>query len=200
MRPLVLLDFDGVLNAISGPSPPALSCWSDWTTCHEDGFRLWFSRSAAAAVAELGEVHWLTTWNEDNKANTLLCPRLGIGPFPVAAATAKIAETNWLTTWNENDSANILLSPLLSIGPFPVAAAPPVNYDPLWKPRAVAGQLSTGRPVVWFDDEAEDLWAHWGKEKPNNLFLLAPDESRGLTKLELEAAADWLKKRSSSLP
>jgi hypothetical protein len=163
MTPILLLDFDGVLNALRSSQGDHNSDWTDWELNTVDGFTTLTSRS-------------------------------------MAAATAKIAETNWLTTWNENDSANILLSPLLSIGPFPVAAAPPVNYDPLWKPRAVAGQLSTGRPVVWFDDEAEDLWAHWGKEKPNNLFLLAPDESRGLTRLELEAAADWLKKRSSSLP
>jgi hypothetical protein len=163
MRPLLLLDFDGVLNALRPDDPIETNDWQDWTTNTVDGFSITTSRT-------------------------------------MAAATAKIAETHWLTTWNENDSANILLSPLLSIGPFPVAAAPPANYDPLWKPRAVAGQLSTGRPVVWFDDEAEDLWAHWGKEKPNNLFLLAPNESRGLTRLELEAAADWLKKRSSSLP
>lgn len=161
MRPLVLLDFDGVLNALSGLQPPAPSCWSDWTTCHEDGWLLWFSRSAAAAVAELGEVHWLTTWNENNSANTLLCPRLGIGPFPVAAA------------------------PLV----YP-------ERDELWKPRAVAAALRTGRPVIWFDDDSELLAEEWrwvGEDfsSATNLFRFAPDPSIGLTDVDIQRARAW---------
>lgn len=161
MRPLVLLDFDGVLNALSGPQPPAPSCWSDWTTCREDGFRLWFSRSAAAAVAELGDVNWLTTWNEDNKANTLLCPRLGIGPFPVAAAPLVCPEG-----------------------------------DELWKPRAVAAALRTGRPVIWLDDDSELLAEEWrwvGEDfsSATNLFRFAPDPSIGLTDVDIQRARAW---------
>ena len=164
MTPLLLLDFDGVLNALldrcDSPNPD----WPDWEKSTADGFTLWTSRIMAAAVSSLAETHWLTTWNEDDKANTLLSPLLGIGPFPVAAA--------------------------------------PLNYperDELWKPRAVAAALKTGRPVVWLDDDCEFMWTEWLRAAPewkhedtSNLFRLAPDDAVGLTAQHLRAVKDWL--------
>jgi len=166
MRPLVLLDFDGVLNAISGPSPPAPSCWSDWTTCHEDGFRLWFSRSAAAAVAELGEVHWLTTWNEDNKANTLLCPRLGIGPFPVAAAPPVYPERDEL--WK----------------PRAVVAALRTGRPVIW-----LDDDSTFLTGQWGLIDQDFSAA-------GNLFRCAPDSYIGLTDADIQSAQTWVSENS----
>lgn len=167
MKPLLLLDFDGVLNAMlgrrDGPNPD----WPDWEKSHVDGFTLWTSKAMAAAVSSLAEVNWLTTWNEDDKANTLLSPLLRVGPFPVAAA--------------------------------PLAYP---DRDEVWKPRAVAAALKTGRPVVWLDDDCELLWAEWLRVAPewkhedtSNLFKLAPEDTVGLTAEHVSAVADWLRMR-----
>jgi len=161
MRPLVLLDFDGVLNALSGTEPPAPSCWSDWSTSREDGFRLWFSRTAAAAVAELGEVHWLTTWNEDNKANTLLSPLLGIGPFPVAAAPLVYPERDDL--WK----------------PRAVSAALRTGRPVIW--------FDDDSELL----ADEWRWTGEDFNIASNLFRCAPDSSVGLTLADVQRAAAW---------
>jgi hypothetical protein len=161
MRPLVLLDFDGVLNALSGAEPPAPSCWSDWSTSREDGFRLWFSRTAAASVAELGEVHWLTTWNEGNKANTLLCPLLGIGPFPVAAAPLVYPERDDL--WK----------------PRAVSAALRTGRPVIW-----FDDYSELLADEW-------RWTGEDFNVASNLFRCAPDSSVGLTLADVQRAAAW---------
>jgi hypothetical protein len=160
MEPLLLLDFDGVLNAFPDDMTDPLAThpdWQDWAINTVNGFATVTSRSMAATAAAL-------------------------------------ANTRWLTTWNESDKANTLLSPLLGIGPFEVAAVPPLKFDadPLWKPRAVAEVLATGSRVLWFDDEAELLWQDWGRNIPPNLFIIAPDCRRGLTRHELEKARVWL--------
>ena len=164
MTPLLLLDFDGVLNALLGKGGSPNPDWPDWEKSTADGFTLWTSRTMAAAVSSL-------------------------------------AETNWLTTWNEDDKANTLLSPLLDIGPFPVAAAPLTGpeRDELWKPRAVAAAIKTGRPVVWLDDDCEFLWDEWLRAAPewkyedtSNLFKLAPIDDVGLTIENLGSVRSWL--------
>lgn len=161
MLPLVLLDFDGVLNALSGTEEPAPSCWSDWITGREDGFRLWFSRTAAAAVAELGEVHWLTTWNEDNKANTLLSPLLGIGPFPVAAAPLVYPERDEL--WK----------------PRAVSAALRTGRPVIW--------FDDDSELL----AEEWRWTGEDFAAASNLYRHAPDSSIGLTLADIQRAAEW---------
>ena len=85
-RPVVLLDVDGVLNAMPGPRAVPHDSWPDWKHSSTGGFPLWTSKRMASEIASLGEVHWLTTWNEDNMANLAISPLVGIGPFPVAAS------------------------------------------------------------------------------------------------------------------
>ena len=89
-RPLVLLDVDGVLNAMPGPGRlPAT--WDDW----EIGFatadaRSWPITFAPEAISRLASLHsghivelqWLTTWGEE--ANGGLRRLLGLPELAVA--------------------------------------------------------------------------------------------------------------------
>lgn len=81
----ILLDVDGVLNALLPVDAIPPQTWLDWKISRVEGFRMCTSKAMARSIAALGEVHWLTTWNEDNLANTIISPLVGIGPFPVAA-------------------------------------------------------------------------------------------------------------------
>lgn len=81
----ILLDVDGVLNALLPVNATPPQTWSDWHISRAEGFRMCTSKAMARSITDLGEVHWLTTWNEDNLANAIISPLVGIGPFPVAA-------------------------------------------------------------------------------------------------------------------
>jgi hypothetical protein len=85
VKPKILLDVDGVLNAMPPRGAPLPDTWQDWSVSRAEGFQMHTSRAMARSIAELGDVHWLTTWNEDNLANVVISPLVGIGPFPVAA-------------------------------------------------------------------------------------------------------------------
>ena len=122
-RPVILLDVDGVLNPMPQYGSVPNDNWPDWQRSMADGFTLWTSAIMASKIAALGDVHWLTTWNEDDAANKMLSPLLGIGPFPVAAspsdrlvfgdeywkprAAAQFAEKHSHVIWID-DEANIL--------------------------------------------------------------------------------------------
>lgn len=61
-RPLLLLDVDGVLNAVTVTDPPS---WGDWQVTKAEGFSIRWSPSMIAALTRLSErveMRWLTTW------------------------------------------------------------------------------------------------------------------------------------------
>jgi hypothetical protein len=78
-RPLLYLDVDGVLN----PSAPHPGTGFERHTVL--GYQLWLAPSVHGEwlreLAEVYELHWATTWEED--ANTHLAPLLGLPPLPV---------------------------------------------------------------------------------------------------------------------
>jgi hypothetical protein len=85
--PLVLLDVDGVLNAVQAWGRS--DAWDDWRTgrATADGrsFPITWSPTVVEAVRSwqaLAEVQWLTTWGHD--ANTSLRHLLGLPELPVA--------------------------------------------------------------------------------------------------------------------
>ncbi len=60
--PILLLDVDGVLNAVTDTPPKT---WGDWQVSRANGFPIMWSPSMIAAltrIAERVEVRWLTTW------------------------------------------------------------------------------------------------------------------------------------------
>lgn len=90
--PLLLLDVDGVLNAVCGAQPP--DTWPHWKHGEAQGNNVWWPITWAPAVVStltelasdgLVEIQWLTTWAD--QANESLRELLGFPePFKVAGA------------------------------------------------------------------------------------------------------------------
>ena len=92
----VLLDVDGVLNAVHPRSP---FVWDDYVEDHANRFLITYSATVARFFAELAadvEVQWLTTWAE--LANRFLSPMLGLPDFEVAGSPDWDAPAWWKLT------------------------------------------------------------------------------------------------------
>lgn len=85
MKPIWLMDFDGVLNVFDSGAP-VLSDWPSWNDFIARGFRIQYSPAMVARILALHEsglveIRWLSTWgrlaNED-------LTQLGFPEFPVA--------------------------------------------------------------------------------------------------------------------
>ena len=85
MKPIWLLDVDGVLNAVAGAPPKS---WGDWKTERLNGYWITWSptmmkRITSLVEADLVEVRWLTTWGR--QANQYLCEPFCLPEFVVSA-------------------------------------------------------------------------------------------------------------------
>lgn len=182
-RPLILLDVDGVLNALdAGPA------WDDWQVgkAVADGraYRIHWSPSVVARVlrwTEVAEVQWLTTWGHD--ANQSLRQLLRMPELPVAG------------TWDGGaDAAGSAPSPGDSHADV-TPAAPDALTGRWWKFDVVRRLLGADpeRPLVWLDDDllgATDM-AEWTSAHARSL-LVAPDPVSGLTVDDLQAVDEFL--------
>lgn len=86
MKPAVrvLLDVDGVINAVT--SDPG-DHWDDWNSATCRGFRITYSWKATEILRQLAvipevELLWLTTWGES--ANEWIAPLVGLSDLDVA--------------------------------------------------------------------------------------------------------------------
>ena len=182
MRPLVLLDVDGVLNAVG----PADESWPDWERGRASaGGRPWpirWSPSVVAAVREwqdAADVQWLTTWGHD--ANRGLHELLGLPELPVAGTHQDAGDEG------SADDADAL------------AAVTPAAPDELtgrwWKFDVVRRVLrrQPGRRLVWLDDDlarTHEVRAWTQANTP--CLLVAPDPRTGLVRAHLDAVRDFL--------
>ncbi len=175
-KPLVLLDVDGVLNALGDDS--AGGGWDDWQQgwATADGTRWPITWSASVVTRLAGwheqgrlELQWLTTWGHD--ANAELRALLGLPHLAVAG------------TYQDEDADGAATAPATSH-----AAAAPSAPDPLsgrwWKYDVVRRVLAQqpGRRVVWVDDELQPgtAFRRWADEQPG-LHAVGPDPRLGLT-------------------
>ena len=82
-KPMLFLDVDGVLNAVTRKTP---SSWDDWKETTVLGYRILYSPSVVSflnALSHTVDIVWLSTWR--NRANVDLAPALGLeGPWVVA--------------------------------------------------------------------------------------------------------------------
>lgn len=79
-RPILLLDVDGVLNAVTDTDPRT---WSDWLVSRANGFPIRWSPAMIAALCRLSErveMRWLTTWWDMTERLEFL----GLPPMEVA--------------------------------------------------------------------------------------------------------------------
>lgn len=83
LRPLILIDVDGVLNALRRPGPE----WQHYKRmCDGRTFNLWLNPAHGPMLRNLAEetgaeLVWATTWEHD--ANTAIGPTIGLPELPV---------------------------------------------------------------------------------------------------------------------
>jgi hypothetical protein len=161
-RPVVALDFDGVLNALA----------------REPGV----DRT----------VHWLEIPAEEWRKHRLLRqPGEGVDPVrvPVSLRPAdgpwiqklqQRADVCWATSWE--DLANRYVAPLLGIEPLPLGTGTPSRISHLsdtvqWKADSLADRYF-GRPICWADDIA---WPGRGRHTiPSGYVVVRPNPELGL--------------------
>jgi hypothetical protein len=81
MRPILLLDVDGVLNALHPPFR-APDTWEDWQQAKIEGITITYSPEMGRRLMALeADIHWLTTW--EHMANKYIGPLLGLPELPV---------------------------------------------------------------------------------------------------------------------
>ena len=184
--PLLLLDVDGVLNALGRPLPPE---WDDWqtgrATASGRSYEIAWSPSVVRRLLEWHaggrvEVQWLTTWGHD--ANTSLRHLLDMPELVVAGTYGDDAVAG------EPDAAAGAL-----------ASVTPSARDELtgrwWKFDVVRSVVRTspGRRLVWLDDDlaGEDDLRAWAAREADCLPLAPPPRS-GLRPMDLEVVSAWL--------
>lgn len=176
MRALLLLDVDGVLNAVAMHPDPRV--WPDWERgrAAADG-REWpitWSPSVVAAVKEwttLADVRWLTTWG--HHANAGLRVLLDLPELPVAGTYAEVDAPQHAGTPDAAPAAHAGVAP----------AAPDELTGRWWKFDIVRRlvRAEPGRPVVWIDDDLagqRDI-RQW-MEREADCLLVAPTMDTGL--------------------
>jgi hypothetical protein len=94
-RVRLLLDVDGVLNALSNSDNRGP--WKDWRFEMVNGFGITWSPTVAKFIRTLTgqgvDVRWLTTWGHN--ANDFLCAVLDLPQFPVVAEYAYDSGPRW---------------------------------------------------------------------------------------------------------
>ena len=92
----LLLDVDGVLNALSNFNNPS-DLWTDWRVDIVDGFHITWSPSVADFVRVVHDrgvdVQWLTTWG--NRANGQLRVTMHLPKFAVLGERGDGVEETW---------------------------------------------------------------------------------------------------------
>lgn len=192
--PLLLLDVDGVLNALADGGEHE-DAWPEWRRgrAHADGTS-WPILWAPAVVDRLRswhevglvEIQWLTTWGHD--ANDELRRLLGLPRLEVAG------------TYNEFD----LDGATADVDADAHAAVAPSAPDPLsgywWKYDVVRRVLdqNPGRPVIWVDDELHHepgAFRRWAEEHPDVL-PVGPEPMRGLVRGDLDLIQEFFQTAS----
>ena len=185
-QPVVLLDVDGVLNAIGGSR-----AWADWrhgfATAEGRDFPITWSPSVVAAVRswrDVADVQWLTTWGSD--ANVSLRHLLDLPELPVAG-TYDDVDGPGIAQGDPNPQAGAHAS---------VAPAAPDGLTGRWWKFDVVRRLVRAEPLrrlVWIDDDlaGQREVREWMRREARCL-LVAPDPRSGLVPEHLRSVEDFL--------
>ncbi len=166
-RPIVLLDVDGVLNALQPDLPDG------WRRGLVNGYIISWDPSVTARLrawhdSGLVELHWLTTWTED--ADRLLAEPMGL-PRGLRTHSRDAAPTG-----------------------YAAASRGSAGWWKLAHAREVA-EAEPGRRIVWIDDDLADATLGAGDWLLANqqVLVVAPDLLTGLTHAELDAIEGWIR-------
>lgn len=169
MRPLILIDVDGVVNAFDKRGWPDGTRWHDLRAGGEDGetYRLRIAGPALDAIERWtgrADVQWHTTWQQHvyNITDQLNFPRLPIANAPE------------FLTWNHSSATA------------------------WWKVPAVLRALEEDRPLVWIDDDisydrrARQQVREASPHTPRK--LVCPSSIEGLVTKQIDGINAWLDK------
>ena len=167
LPPVLLLDVDGVLNAVQ-PDLPA-----GWRRGTYNGFVLSWDPTVTARLRKLHEsgrveLQWLTTWTEN--ADRLLAEPMGL--------------PRGLRTHSRDDV-------------LPTGFVGELRGIPGWWKLAAARAVADaepGRRIVWIDDDLAEQAADTSEWLAANgqVLVVAPDLVTGLTHAELDRVETWL--------
>lgn len=168
MKPLWLLDVDGVINALASHVVKARHKHPDgqWLSkrLFPPGFDhglvvIWDARVTRFIrdISSEVDVMWLTTWVD--LAPTLLAPAIGLPDFPVLGA-----------------QDDVILSPKT------------------WWKLPLAQRASLDRDIIWTDDDLqfETPAREWLSGFPGRQLAIAPDYKRGLTPEHLDRIREFV--------
>jgi hypothetical protein len=153
----IYMDFDGVINAMSGRAPKSNTGWPKWELAKVTGFPILWSPTLIEFIHLLDvrpdvTIKWLTSWCED--APKELSPLLGIGAdWPVLGTLFDTEHRGGLEThW--------------------------------WKLEYLLRDVEETKPdkIVWLDDDiVYDRWAAVYTRDTANLLAITPNTHHGLT-------------------
>jgi hypothetical protein len=165
--PILLLDVDGVLNAVLPERP------GRWAQGIFNGFVISWDPTITARLRELHEsgrveIQWLTTWGE--RADRLLAEPMGL-PRRLRTRASGLATPTGFAGRLGGESA-------------------------WWKLAAAreAAEEEPGRRIVWIDDDLAEQAADTGDWLAANphVLVVAPNLFAGLTHAQLDAIEAWL--------
>jgi hypothetical protein len=165
--PVLLLDVDGVLNALLPEVPDG------WKRGSFNGFPFSWDPTITARLREWHEsgrveIHWLTTWSKD--ADRLLAEPMGLPRGLRTHSRDRVAPSGFTGRVGARS------------GWWKLAFA-----------REVA-EAEPGRRIVWIDDDLTDQARSTGEWLAANpqVMIVAPDLATGLTHEQLDAIEAWL--------
>ena len=179
--PLVLIDVDGVLNALS-----ETGAWADLRTgeavAQGRSYPIRWSPMVVERVVSwcgIADVQWLTTWGHD--ANSSLRHLVWLPELPVAGTHDGAAAAGSL----DAGAAHAAVTP----------AAPDALTGQWWKFDVVRRLVreDPSRPMVWLDDDLvnqHEICSWMGSSAM--ALVLAPDGASGLVVADLDAVDAYL--------
>jgi HAD domain in Swiss Army Knife RNA repair proteins len=175
MRPTVLLDVDGVLNALLPHGLPGTEeqSFQDFRQTEADFFRILYSPEMGRRLMALeADVVWLTTW--ERRANEEIGTIFGWPELPYLERRPEYDIGGWLTGWWKS-----------------MAAQDWVETHP-------------GVPFAWIDDDLADAHRNgeltWMSKLPadTRYYTLSPVASYGISPPAMDALEDWVAERNES--
>ena len=175
-RPLLLIDVDGVLNALSATLRRRVSRGhrAPWQMHTLAGFQVMLNPEHGVAINDLAshfELAWATSW--EHEANELIGPQIGLPRLPVI--TFGLSDVS-----EEHPDAE-----MASRGSF--------NGWTTWKVPWVQAACK-GRALAWIDDDIGSDARRWAKkrnaeEAPTK--LIVPDPIHGVQPKHFAEALAW---------